>query len=153
MQIIMCYISVNQRLYISLSWGIVLQHTMIGTHYYDMPWSNCSFTTCPGRYTVLRHVLVGTQFYNMQWSGHRYTAYLGRDIVLYKKYLLNDFASVSKKCVHVLFADDINIFLNGKYINKLVEIIQSELFKLCNWLQINKLTLNLPKTHFMVSHK
>ena len=43
--------------------------------------------------------------------------------------------------------------MNGKYINKLVEIIQSELFKLCNWLQMNKLTLNLPKTHFMVFHR
>ena len=43
--------------------------------------------------------------------------------------------------------------MNGKDINKLVEIIQSELFKLCNWLQMNKLTLNLPKTHFMVVHR
>ena len=43
--------------------------------------------------------------------------------------------------------------MNGKDINKLVEIIQSELFKLCNWLQMNKLTLNLPKTHFMVFHR
>ena len=43
--------------------------------------------------------------------------------------------------------------MNGKDINKLVEIIQSELFKLCNWLHMNKLTLNLPKTHFMVFHR
>ena len=66
---------------------------------------------------------------------------------------INDFASVSEKLFYVLFADDTNIFLNGKDINKLVAIIQSELFKLCNWLQMNKLTLNLPKTHFMVSHR
>ena len=66
---------------------------------------------------------------------------------------INDFASVSEKLFYVLFADDTNIFLNGKDINKLVEIIQSELFKLCNWLHMNKLTLNLPKTHFMVFHR
>ena len=66
---------------------------------------------------------------------------------------INDFASVSVKLFYVLFADNTNIFLNGKDINKLVEIIQSELFKLCNWLQMNKLTLNLPKTHFMVFHR
>ena len=64
---------------------------------------------------------------------------------------IDDFASVSEKLFYVLFADDTKIFLNGKYLNKLVEIIQSELFKLYNWLQMNKLTLNLPKTHFMVS--
>ena len=66
---------------------------------------------------------------------------------------INDFASVYEKVCYVLFANDTHIFLNGKYINKLVEIIQSELFKLCNCLQMNKLTLNLPKTHFMVFHR
>ena len=66
---------------------------------------------------------------------------------------INDFASVSEKLLYVLFADDTHIFLNGKDINKLVEIIQSELFKLCNWLQMNKLTLNLPRTHFMLFHR
>ena len=58
-----------------------------------------------------------------------------------------------KKILYVFFADDTNIFSNGKYINKLVEIIQSELFKLYNWLQMNTLILNLPNTHFMVFHR
>ena len=49
---------------------------------------------------------------------------------------INDFAGVSEKLFYVPFADDTNIFLNGKDINKLVEIM-------------NKLTLNLPKTHFI----
>ena len=43
--------------------------------------------------------------------------------------------------------------MNGNDINKLVEIIQSELFKLYNWLQMNNLTLNLSKTHFLVFHR
>ena len=66
---------------------------------------------------------------------------------------INDFAGVSEKILYVLFAYDTNILLNGKYINKLAEIIQSELYKLYNWLHMNKLTLNLPKTHFMVFHR
>ena len=66
----MYYIGDNQKLHTSSSWDNVLQHTMIRTQYYDMPWSSCSCTTCPGRDTVLRHALVETQFYNMYWSGH-----------------------------------------------------------------------------------
>ena len=66
---------------------------------------------------------------------------------------INDFASISEKLFYILLADNTNIFLNGKYINKLVEIIQSELFKLCNWLQMNILPLNLPKNYFMVFHR
>ena len=51
------------------------------------------------------------------------------------------------------FADDTNIFFNGKYVSKLVEIMQLELSKLYHWLQVIKWTLNLTKTHFMVFHR
>ena len=36
---------------------------------------------------------------------------------------INEFSGVSEKLFNVLFADDTNIFLNSKNINKLVEII------------------------------
>ena len=66
---------------------------------------------------------------------------------------INDLAGVSEKLFCVLFADDTNVFLNDKDINKLFQNIEFELSKLYNWLLVNKLTLDLTKTHFMVFHK
>ena len=66
---------------------------------------------------------------------------------------INDFAGVSDKLYYVLFADDTNVFLDGKCIESLLEILHLELSKLHSWLVSNKLTLNLAKTHFMVFHK
>ena len=66
---------------------------------------------------------------------------------------INDFAKVSDKLFHVLFADDTNAFLNGKNMNMLIDTIQQELSRLYVWLLANKLSLNLSKTHFMVFHR
>ena len=67
---------------------------------------------------------------------------------------INDFAKVSDKLFHVLFADDTNVFLNGKNMNMLIDTtIQQELSRLYVWLLANKLSLNLSKTHFMVFHR
>ena len=57
------------------------------------------------------------------------------------------------KLFHVLFADDTNVFLNGKNMNMLIDTIQQELSRLYVWLLANKLSLNLSKTHFMVFHR
>ena len=54
---------------------------------------------------------------------------------------INDFAKVSDKLFHVLFADDTNVFLNGKNINMLIDTIQQELSSLYVWLLANKLSL------------
>ena len=51
------------------------------------------------------------------------------------------------------FADDTNVFLNGKNINTLVATVQHELSKLYIWLLANKLALNVSKSHFMVLHR
>ena len=45
------------------------------------------------------------------------------------------------------------MFLNGKDIKIILNTMQLELTKLCNWLLANKLTLNISKTHFMVFHR
>ena len=66
---------------------------------------------------------------------------------------INDFALVSDKLCCVLFADDTNVFITGKDLNKLIETMHSELNKLSIWLNANKLTLNISKTHFMVFHR
>ena len=64
-----------------------------------------------------------------------------------------DFAKVTDKLFHVMFADDTNVFLNGKNMNMLIDTIQQELSRLYVWLLANKLSLNLSKTHFMVFHR
>jgi len=66
---------------------------------------------------------------------------------------INDFSSVSDTLYSILFADDTNVFLEGKNVDILIDVIQLELHKLNTWLQTNKLTLNLTKTHFMVFHR
>ena len=66
---------------------------------------------------------------------------------------INDFSNVSDILWYVLFADDTNVFLNGKNIKIILNIMQLELTKLYNWLLANKLTLNISKTHFMVFHR
>ena len=49
----------------------VLRHTLVGTHFYDIPWSERIF---------LRHTLVGTQFfYDLPLSGRSFTTYPDRD--------------------------------------------------------------------------
>ena len=47
---------------------------------------------------------------------------------------INDFAKVSDKLFHVLFADDTNVFLNGGNMNMLIDTIQQELSRLYVWL-------------------
>ena len=66
---------------------------------------------------------------------------------------INDFSNVSDILFYVLFADDTNVFLNGKDIHIIINTMQLELSKLYNWLLANKLTLNISKTHFMVFHR
>ena len=66
---------------------------------------------------------------------------------------INNFSNVSDVLYYVLFADDTNVFINGKDIHKLIITRQLELLKLYKWLLCNKLTLNISKTHFMVFHR
>ena len=52
----------------------VIQYAMVGTQFYDIPWSGRSFRhvlvgtqfpICPVRDAVLQHAMVLTQFYDM----------------------------------------------------------------------------------------
>ena len=63
---------------------------------------------------------------------------------------INDLASVSNKLFGLLFADDSNMFISGKNLNVLIDTMNMEMIKVIEWLQVNKLSLNLKKTHFMV---
>ena len=50
----------------------------------------------------------------------------------------------------ILFADDTNLFYAGKDLNEVCELVSRELDILHMWFQVNKLSLNLAKTTFMI---
>ena len=54
---------------------------------------------------------------------------------------------------YVLFVGDTNVFISGNNLRKLINTLHIELDKLYAWLQSNKLTLNLLKTHYMGFHR
>ena len=66
---------------------------------------------------------------------------------------INDLSNVSKKIFALFFADDSNMFLTGKDPDKLIKEMRTEMIKVVDWLNINKLSLNLKKTHFMIFQK
>ena len=59
--------------------------------------------------------------------------------VMYQRYLIVFF-----------FADDTNLFCSDNDINDLCGIINVELDKLSTWFSVNKLSLNMQKTHYIV---
>ena len=63
---------------------------------------------------------------------------------------INDLSNASKKVFALLFADDSNMFLSGKDPNTLVKNMCVEMSFVVDWLKLNKLSLNLKKTHFML---
>ena len=66
---------------------------------------------------------------------------------------INDLGDVSKNIFTLLFADDSNLFLSGKSPDLLIKEMNQELIKILNWLEVNKLSLNLDKTHFIIFRK
>ena len=65
---------------------------------------------------------------------------------------INDLPNVSSLTQSLLFADDTSIFCSHKDANHLVSIVNNELAKIIIWLKVNKLSLNLTKTNFMIFH-
>jgi hypothetical protein len=63
---------------------------------------------------------------------------------------MNDFSKASTKCTSLLFADDTNIFMSGKNLNDLIKNMNNEISKIVKWLNINKLSLNIEKTNYMI---
>ena len=63
---------------------------------------------------------------------------------------INDLGNVSKKLFSLLFADDSNMLLSGKDPDDLIRTMNEEMVKVVDWLQINRLSLNLNKTHFIL---
>ena len=66
---------------------------------------------------------------------------------------INDLANVCKFTMPIFFADDSNLFLNGKNLDEIELKLNNELDQIVKWLKINKLTLNVKKTQCMVFTK
>ena len=63
---------------------------------------------------------------------------------------INNLTNVSEFCFSVLFAYDTNIFITGKGMNVLCNQLNEDLRNVQEWLQCNKLSSNVLKTHYMV---
>ena len=63
---------------------------------------------------------------------------------------INDLSNVSSFLFSLLFADDSNMFASGNDPSELVRKTNEEIEKILSWLDVNKLSLNVKKTHFMV---
>ena len=63
---------------------------------------------------------------------------------------INDICNVSSILKCILFADDTNFLCSGDDLFELCEIICLELEKLSIWFEVNKLSLNVEKTNFMI---
>ena len=63
---------------------------------------------------------------------------------------INDMRNCSNIFEFILFADDTNLFASGNDISLLINIVNNELIKLCVWFQVNKLSLNVNKTNYML---
>ena len=63
---------------------------------------------------------------------------------------VNDLIAVSDVAHTVMFADDSNFFFCGNNIDQLTILINHELEKISYWFMINKLSLNINKTHYII---
>ena len=65
---------------------------------------------------------------------------------------INDLPNISRVLNFYLFADDTNIYYESKSLIDLERTINKELRKLYIWLNINRLSLNIDKTNFVIFH-
>ena len=63
---------------------------------------------------------------------------------------INDIPNSSQKLNFVVFADDTNMLYADKHPKSLEEIVNKELKNVCKWLHVNKLTLNIKKSNFVI---
>ena len=65
---------------------------------------------------------------------------------------INDLPNISSKLKFFLFADDTNIYLESDDLMSLEKTMNRELKKLYDWLCVNRLSLNISKTNFVLCH-
>ena len=63
---------------------------------------------------------------------------------------INDLPGVTSKCKVILYADDTALIYSHKSKDAIQDVLSTELCKVKNWLDLNKLTLNAKKTKSML---
>ena len=66
---------------------------------------------------------------------------------------INDLYHVCNNCIPILFADDTNSFINGTDIDHMQSLLNTELDHFSQWPILNKLSLNVKKTHYIIFYK
>ena len=69
--------------------------------------------------------------------------------VLFDLYI-NDLVSVPQHCSTLLFADDTSLVATSRNSEELFTRVNSDLTRVCQWFDANKLTLNASKTHYVI---
>ena len=62
----------------------------------------------------------------------------------------NDLPNVCKVTMPFLFADDTHLFTSGDDLDDMYDTANHELNNIAEWIKVNKLSLNVKKTHYMV---
>lgn len=65
---------------------------------------------------------------------------------------INDIVRCSNILNFLLYADDTNLFIKGENIAEMKTTLNNELVHVAEWINSNKLSLNIKKTHYMISH-
>ena len=63
---------------------------------------------------------------------------------------VNDLMNISDQVIPIMYADDTNLFIAGKSLSHLSEILNAELTKYMTWMSANKLSVNVGKTNYML---
>ena len=63
---------------------------------------------------------------------------------------INDMSRVSDQLKFIIFADDTNIFHSSPNLDTAASLMNRELEKLNTWFKVNKLSLNIKKTNYML---
>ena len=66
---------------------------------------------------------------------------------------MNDIFNVSDFLYNILYADDTCLYLSGRDLSALINLMNTESKLILHWLKANRLTLNTSKTFFMVFHR
>ena len=103
-------------------------------------------TICPIENNLWNTIMLNHPCYESSVVFHKVLALAPPWFLIY----INDLAFVSSKLFAVLFADHSNFFCAGKNIHDLINIVNNELVNIVDWLNANKMSLNIEKTHYII---
>ena len=63
---------------------------------------------------------------------------------------INDMCDVSHRVSFIQFADDTSIYCTGSSLESVCTTLETEMISICEWLNNNKLFLNVSKTNYMI---